>query len=334
MTRIAVLDDWQIAAQSCADWKPLQARAEVVFFDKPFVSEDEAAAKLSGFDVLVTMRERSPFPASLVARLPNLKLFSMMGMRATTIDFKALSARGIPITYTAGADNGASTAELTLALILAAVRRVPAGDAAMRRGGFLDGIPAGFELHGKTLGLVGLGKLGGRVAGYGRALQMDVIGWSPNLTPEKAAAAGATAVSKEELFSRADVISLHLVLSDRSRGVIGADDLGRMKKGAVIVNTSRGPLVQESALIAALKTGNIIAALDVYDREPLQADHPFRTLPNTVLTPHIGYGTTERLSDFYEQAVKNVTAWLDGRPINMLQVDPATGQTSPAPVKA
>lgn len=330
MTRIAVLDDWQLAARDCADWAPLQTRAEVVFFEKPFACEDEAAAKLKDFDVLVTMRERSPFPASLVARLPNLKLFSMMGMRATTIDFKALATRGIVITYTASVDNGASTAELTLALILAAVRRIPAADASMRKGGFLEGIPAGFELHGKTLGLVGLGKLGGIVAGYGRALQMNVIAWSQNLTPEKAAAAGAMAVSKDELFSRADIISVHMVLSDRSRGLIGADDLGRMKKGAVIVNTSRGPLIQEAALIEAVKTGNIIAALDVYDREPLPADHPLRTLPNTVLTPHIGYGTTERLSDFYAQAIRNVVAWLEGRPINVLNVDPSTGQTSPA----
>lgn len=326
MTRIAVIDDWQKAAHDCADWTPLQARAEVVFFEKAFADEDEAAAKLAGFDILLTMRERTAFPGSLIARLPALKLFSMMGARATTFDFKALAQRGITITTSTVPDNGASTAELTLALILAAARHLPAAEASIRRGGFLEGVPAGFELHGKTLGIVGLGKLGALVAGYGRALQMDVIAWSRNLTPEKAAAAGASAVSKDELFSRADVISIHMVLSDRSRGLIGADDLGRMKKGAVIVNTSRGPLIDETALIAALKTGHIVAALDVFDREPLPADHPLRALPNTVLTPHMGYGTRERLSAFYAQAIANVVAWLDGRPINVMKVDPSTGQ--------
>lgn len=321
MTKIAVLDDWQNAARQCADWSALQKRAEVVFFDKPFASDDDAVARLKDFDVLMAMRERTGFTAAMIAKLPNLKMFSMTGMRATTIDFKAMAERGVTVTYTTTAyDTGASTAELALALMLAAARRIPASDASIRRGAFNDGIPAGFELHSKTLGVIGLGKLGGLMAGYGRVLQMNVIGWSPNLTQEKAAAAGATLVSKDELFARSDVISIHMVLSDRSRGMIGANDLARMKKGAVIVNTSRGPLIDETALIAALKSGNIFAALDVYNREPLPTDHPFRTMPNTVLTPHIGYGTIETLTGFYEQSIKNVLAWLDGKPINLMDV--------------
>lgn len=331
MTKIAVLDDWQNAARQVADWSTLQKRAEVVFFDKPFAGDDDVVARLKDFEVLMAMRERTGFSAALIARLPKLKLFSMTGMRATTVDFKAMAERGIAITYTTTAnDTGASTAELALALMLAAARRIPAADASMRRGAFNDGIPAGFELHGKTLGVVGLGKLGGLMASYGRVLQMNVIAWSPNLTQEKAAAAGATLVGKDELFARSDVVSVHMVLSDRSRGIIGASELGRMKKGALIVNTSRGPLIDEAALIAALGSGNISAALDVYDREPLPGDHPFRNMPNTVLTPHIGYGTIETLTGFYRQSIENVQAWLDGKPINLMDVSAAPARTSAA----
>jgi phosphoglycerate dehydrogenase-like enzyme len=331
MTRIAVLDDWQKAARQCADWSALEKRADVVFFDRPFANDVDIVAKLKDFDVLMAMRERTGFSAALIAQLPKLKMFSMTGMRATTIDFKAMADRGVTITYTTTAnDTGASTAELALALMLAAARRIPAADASMRRGAFNDGIPAGFELHGKTLGVIGLGKLGGLMASYGRVLQMNIIAWSPNLTPEKASAAGASAVSKDELFSRSDVISLHMVLSDRSRGMIGASDLGRMKKGAIIVNTSRGPLIDEAALIAALKTGNIFAALDVYHREPLPADHPFRNMPNTVLAPHIGYGTIETLTGFHEQSIANVLAWLDGKPINLMDVSAPPAKTPTA----
>lgn len=333
MTKIAVLDDWQNAARQVADWSALEKRAEVTFFDKPFAGDDDVVARLKDFDVLMAMRERTGFSATLIARLPKLKLFSMTGMRATTIDFKAIAARGVTITYTTTThDTGASTAELALGLMLSAVRRIPQADASMRRGAFNDGIPAGYELHGKTLGVVGLGKLGGLMASYGRVLQMNVIAWSPNLTAEKAAAGGATLVSKDELFSRSDVISVHMVLSDRSRGIVGASDLARMKKGALIVNTSRGPLIDEAALIAALKSGNISAALDVYDREPLPGNHPFRTMPNTVLTPHIGYGTIEALSNFYRQSIENVLAWLDGRPINLMDVS-ATPAKAPTAAK-
>jgi phosphoglycerate dehydrogenase-like enzyme len=331
MMKIAVLDDWQKAAPGCADWTALEKRAEVTFFDKPFAGDDDVVAKLKDFDVLMALRERTGFSAALIARLPKLKMFSMTGMRATTIDFKAIAERGITITYTTTEnDTGASTAELALGLMLSAVRRIPQADASMRRGAFNDGIPAGFELHGKTLGVVGLGKLGGLMASYGRVLKMNVIAWSSNLTQEKAAAAGAILVNKDELFARSDVISLHMVLSDRSRGIVGAADLARMKKGALLINTSRGPLIDETALIAALKSGNISAALDVYDREPLPHNHPFRTMSNTVLTPHIGYGTVEALTNFYQKSIANVLAWLDGKPINIMDVSAAPAKTPTA----
>jgi phosphoglycerate dehydrogenase-like enzyme len=321
MTRVAVLDDWQQAARQVADWSALEKRAEVVFFDKPFASEDEAAARLADFDVLMAMRERSGFSAALIARLPKLKMFSLTGARATTIDFMAMAARAVVISTTSGVnDTGASTGELALGLMLSAARLIPQSDAAMRRGDFLVGIPAGFQLDSKTLGIVGLGKLGSVMAGYGRALSMNVIAWSQNLTAEKAAAGGATLVSKEELFARSDVISVHMVLSDRSRGIVGAADIARMKQGAILINTSRAGLIDEAAMLSALQAGKIFGALDVYSQEPLPADHPLRKLPNTVLTPHIGYGTRETLGDFHTQSIANVLAWLDGKPIRVMNV--------------
>jgi phosphoglycerate dehydrogenase-like enzyme len=204
--------------------------------------------------------------------------------------------------------------------MLAAVRRIPLGDAEIRAGKFQDNVPCGYELAGRTLGLVGLGRLGSRMAHYGKALGMEAIAWSQNLTAEAAKAQGAALVTKEELLARADVVSLHLVLSSRTRGIIGAADLARMKQGAVLINTSRGPLIDEAALIAALKANRIVAALDVYDREPLPPAHPLRTLPNTVLTPHIGYVVTEAMQNFYRQSVENMLAFLDGKPIRLLQL--------------
>ena len=320
MTRVAVLDDWQRIAAASADWAALEARAEVVFFEEPFADEDDAAARLADFDVLMVMRERTPFPASLVRRLRKLQLFGLTGSRAGLIDMKALAAQGVTICTTEGGGSGAGTAEIALGLMLAAARRIPAADAAMRGGGFQTGVPLGFELAGKTLGLLGLGRLGQLVARYGRALGMEVVAWSQNLTEEAARAGGAAWVPKEELLARADVVSLHLVLSDRTRGIVGMAELARMKHGAILVNTSRGPLVDEAALIAAVQAGRIVAALDVYDREPLAPDHPFRSLPNTVLTPHLGYGTAEVYRDFFRQGIENVLAFLDGTPIRVLEV--------------
>ncbi len=318
MTRVAVLDDWQGIARSSADWSALTRRAEVVFFDKALAGEDDAVAKLKDFDILLTMRERTAFPASLVRRLPKLKMLGMTGMRAASIDTAALRAQGVTVCCTSGGGSGANTAELTLGLILAAVRGIPAGDAAIRAGRFQEGTAPGFELEGKTLGVIGLGRLGARVAGYCRALGMHIIAWSQNLTAEKARAAGAALVGKDELLSTADVVTIHLVLSDRTRGIIGAADLQRMKPGAVLVNTSRGPLVDEAALVAALRAGRLTAALDVFDREPMPADHPLRGTPNLVMTPHLGYGTTETFKDFYRQSVENAVAFLDGEPVRVL----------------
>lgn len=319
MTRVAVLDDWQKIARGSADWAELTKRADVVFFDRAFAGEDDIAEKLVNFEILLTMRERTAFPASLVRRLPKLRMLGMTGMRAASIDTAALRAQGVTVCYTSGGGSGAATAELTLGLILAAARQIPAADAAIRDGRFQDGTVPGFELAGKTLGVIGLGRLGSRVAKYCRALDMRIIAWSQNLTAEKAEAAGAALVGKDELLATADVVTLHLVLSDRTRGIIGAAELQRMKPGAVLVNTSRGPLVDEAALVATLRTGRLIAALDVYDREPLPANHPLRGIPNLVMTPHLGYGSAETFKDFYRQSMENAAAFLDGKPVRVLE---------------
>lgn len=323
MTRIGVLDDWQDQARSLADWSPLTARAEVVFFRQPFADIEEAAATLADFDILLTMRERSAIPAALVARLPRLRMLGITGARAAAIDIKALQARGVVVCNT-GAPTGApyagsaATAELALGLMIAAVRRIAPGDAEVRAGRFQENVPQGFLLSGRTLGVIGLGRIGAMMARYGVALGMEVLAWSQNLTAGRAQEAGATLVGKDELLACADVVSLHLVLSERTRGMIGAAELARMKQGAVLVNTSRGPLVDEAALVAALRSGRILAGLDVYDREPLPADHALRTAPNCVLTPHVGYVIRDVMADFYRQTIENALAFLDGRPIRVV----------------
>jgi phosphoglycerate dehydrogenase-like enzyme len=320
MVKIAVLDDWQDVARSSADWSALAARAELTFFPNAFRTEDEAAAALDDFDILITMRERTAFPESLIGRLTKLRLISITGAAVATLDVAACSRRGILVCNTAGGGAAApyATAELALGLLIAAARSIPVADATMRAGGFQGGVPIGAGLAGKTLGIVGLGRLGARMARYGAALDMKVIAWSPNLTADKAQAAGARLVAKSELFAQSDAVSIHMVLSPRSRGMIGADDIGRMKTGAILVNTSRGPLVDEAALAAAVNAGKIVAALDVYDKEPLPENHPFRTAPHTVLTPHLGYGVAETWADFYPRSVENAEAFLDGKPIRVV----------------
>jgi phosphoglycerate dehydrogenase-like enzyme len=316
--KIAVTDDWQGIARSSADWTALEARAEVTFFRAAFADEDAAADGLAPFDIIMSMRERTPFPESLIARLPRLRMLSVTGSRNRSVDRAALAARGIVVTRTDAGEDGSATAELALALMLAAARRVAAGDAAIRAGAFQEAIPAGMTLRGRTLGLIGLGRLGARMAGYGQALGMRLLAWSPNLTPDRAAAGGATWATKDELLGAADVVSLHMVLAPGTIGLIGARELGLMRPGAILVNTSRGPLVEEGALLAALAARRIVAALDVYDREPLPADHPLRTAPNTVLTPHLGYCVQENFEVFYRQSIENVLAFLDGAPIRPL----------------
>ncbi len=319
MTKVAVLDDWQGVAQHFGDWPKLKARAEIVFFERAFENEDDAARKLADFDIVLSMRERTPLPASLINRLPKLRMLGMTGARNASLDTDACTARGIVVCHTVGGGaSEAATAELALGLLIAAARAIPPGDAAIRAGRFQQGVPVGIGLAGKTLGVIGLGRLGSHMARYGRALNMTVLAWSQNLTAEKAQAAGAEMVSKADLLSRSDAVSIHLVLSPRSRGLIGSADLAQMKPGAILINTSRGPIVDEAALIEAVQAGRIIAALDVYDREPLPADHPLRRAPNTILTPHLGYGVKETWEVFYPQSIENALAFMDGKPVRVM----------------
>jgi phosphoglycerate dehydrogenase-like enzyme len=318
--KIAILDDWQDVARSSADWSRLATRAELVFFADAFASEDEAAAALADFDVLLTMRERTPFPETLLRRLPKLRMIGITGASNAVLDVEACARLGITVCNTTSAGPGApyATAELALGLMIAAARAIPAADRTMRAGGFQRGVPVGMGLAGKTLGVVGLGRLGARLARYALALDMKVIAWSPNLTEAKAQEAGARLVNKADLMAGSDVISVHMVLSPRSRGIIGPQDIARMKPGAILINTSRGPLIDEASLIAAVEAGKIIAALDVYDKEPIPENHPFRASDHTVLTPHLGYGVAETWAQFYPQSVENAEAFLDGKPIRVL----------------
>jgi phosphoglycerate dehydrogenase-like enzyme len=320
MMRIAILDDWQDVARSSADWSGLAARADLVFFADSFGSEDEAAGALKDFDILLTMRERTPFPESLIRRLPKLRMIGITGAANRSLDVEACTRQGVTVCNTGGggADAPYATAELALGLMIAAARAIPAADRAMRAGGFQRGVPVGVSLAGKTLGIVGLGRLGARLARYALALDMRVLAWSPNLTEAKAQEAGARLVGKSDLMSGSDVISVHMVLSLRSRGLIGAEDIAHMKQGAILINTSRGPLVDEAALVAAVQAGRIIAALDVFDKEPVPQDHPFRASDHTVLTPHLGYGVAETWRVMYPQSVENAEAFLDGKPIRVV----------------
>jgi phosphoglycerate dehydrogenase-like enzyme len=280
---------------------------------------DEAAAALQGFDAICLLRERMPVPASLIAALPDLKLIAITGAQNRTLDLAAAHARGIVVSRTERSGNADfATAELAWGLILSALRHIPREAAGMRAGAWQTTLGEG--LAGLTLGLVGLGRLGRRMVPVAKAFGMDVIAWSQNLTAEAAETAGARRVEKAALFREADVISLHLVLSERTRGVVGAAELGLMRPHALLVNTSRGPLIDGPALVEALRARRIGgAALDVYDTEPLPADDPLRGLDNALLTPHLGYVVRERMRDFYEETAENVAAFLDGRPIRTLK---------------
>jgi phosphoglycerate dehydrogenase-like enzyme len=319
MTRVAVLDDWQGVAESSTDWSPLAAISDLVFFKQAFPDENGAVESLRDFDILLTMRERTALPGSLIQRLPKLRMLGITGAKNAVLDVAACTAKGIVVCHTVAAGNGgAATAELALGLLLSAARAIPAADANMRRGRFQEGLPVGISLAGKTIGIIGLGRLGSHMARYCCALNMNILAWSENLTQEKAQAAGAALVSKEELLARSEAISIHLVLSPRSRGLIGAADIAKMKPGAILINTSRGPIVDQAALIAAVESRRIIAALDVYDREPLPTDSPLRKLSSTVLTPHLGYGVQETWTEFYGQSKENALAFLNGNPLRVL----------------
>jgi len=314
--RIAVLDDYQSVASTYADWSRLPGSVEVVEFHDHLAHEDALVDRLAPFDVVVAMRERTPFPLDVLERLPNLKLLVTTGMRNKSIDVEAAIERGIVVSGTGS--QATAAAELTWGLILAVLRHIPHEDATFRAGGWQHTL--GGDLAGARLGVVGLGRLGTQVAKVGQAFGMNVVAWSQNLTDDRAAEHGVRRVEREELFATSDVVTVHLLWSKRTRGLIGADDFAHMKPTAIFVNTSRGPIVQEHALIHALWNGTIAGAgIDVDDREPLPADHPMRTLPRTVLTPHLGYVTRGTYEVFYGEAVEDVAAWMRGAPIRVLE---------------
>ncbi len=313
--QVAVLDDYQGVAEGMADWSRLPAGAEVRFFREP-IAPERLVATLAPFDVVVAMRERTPFPAPLLEQLPALKLLVTTGMRNASIDVAACRRRGVVVSGTR-AGPGVPTAELTWGLILALAKRIPGGDRALRGGAWQTDLAR--TLAGRTLGVVGLGRIGTVVARVGLAFGMEVVAWSPNLTDARAAAAGVRRVEKGALFAAGDVVTLHLVLGPATRAVVGAAELGAMRPSAVLVNTARAGLLDEAALAAALSAGRIAGAgLDVFSVEPLPRDHPLRSAPNTVLTPHLGYATRENYAVFYGDAVEDVIAWALGEPLRRL----------------
>ncbi len=315
MTNVAVLDDYQAVAPSVADWNSLGDGVRVQAFHDHLTEERTLVDRLRPFEVIVAMRERTPFPRSLLEALPHLRLLVTTGMRNASIDVEAATDLGITVCGTAGL--GYPTAELTWGLILAWARRIPREDRATREGRWQTIV--GLGLRWKVLGVIGLGRLGSQVATIGRAFGMSVIAWSQNLTVERAAACGAALVAKDDLLTQADVVTIHLQLSDRTRGLLGARELGLMKATALLVNTSRGPIVDEDALVAALRQRTIAgAALDVFDEEPLPPDHPLRHLDGTVITPHLGYVTAEGYEVFYRDAVEDIRAFQGVHPIRVL----------------
>jgi phosphoglycerate dehydrogenase-like enzyme len=310
---IAVLDDYQEGAAELADWASLPAGTDLRFFSTPAIDEDALVLRLRAFDVVVAMRERTRFPASVISRLPKLRLLVSTGMRNAVIDVDACRARGIVVSGARGARNSlAATAETAWALILALEKRLIASHEALRAGRWQPHLALGVD--GKVLGLVGLGNIGQRMARMGQTFGMQVIAWSPNLSVERAREMGVQRVDKAELFARSDVVSLHLVLSPSTIGIVGQTELAAMKPDAFLVNTARAGLVDEAALVEALRKRQIGGAgLDVFWREPLQANHPLCELDNAVLTPHLGYATRENLAAFYATVLDNIKIWLDGR---------------------
>ena len=315
--RVAVLDDYFNKALELADWSPLEGRADVKVFTEHLGENEDAVAKtLAGFEVIVGMRERQRFPASLLERLPKLKLLITTGMRNASFDIAAAAKQGVTVCGTGGV--GSPTSELAVGMMIALMRDIPRQYDSMKNGGWQT--RPGFDLAGKTMGMLGLGKLGGAVARVANAFDMKVIAWSQNLTDARAAECNATRVEKDELFKRSDVISVHLVLSDRSRGLVGEREFSLMKPTAYIVNTSRGPIIDEKAMLKALQGRKIAgAALDVYGSEPLPKNDPIRKLDNVLLTPHLGYVTAENLAKMYTDVVADIAAFLDGNPVRVIK---------------
>ncbi len=318
MTRLrcAILDDYLNLALSVADWSKVKDRVDLTVFNQPFASPDVAADALKDFEIICAMRERTPFPRAMFARLPNLKLLITSGLRNNSIDMEAAKEKQVVLCGTHWPRD--PTAPLTMGLILELTRNIGRESARMHAGEPWQKF-VGTEIEGKTLGVVGLGKLGAKVSGLAKAFGMNVIAWSPNLTPERCKEVGVTYATREELFSSADIITVHVVLSQRSRGLVGAADLARMKPTSYLVNTARGPIIDETALLETLKARKIAgAAVDVFSVEPLPIDHPFRKLDNLVLTPHLGYATLDTFTAHYNQMVEGIDAWFKGEPVRRL----------------
>ncbi|HEY3888651.1 MAG TPA: D-2-hydroxyacid dehydrogenase family protein [Caulobacteraceae bacterium] len=322
MLKIAILDDYAGVALGAADWSALDA--EIAAFDR-HLSEDEAAALLAPFDVLCTMRERMALPRSLIERLPNLKLITIVGAGLANLDMPAATDHGVVVCHSdfrkpAMAKVANATPELAWGLMIATVRHIAAEDRALRQGGWQSSV--GLILAGRTLGLLGLGRIGKRMAQYAEVFGMQVIAWSQNLTAEAASQVGVRRVEKDELFAQADIVSIHLQLSSRSRGLVSAPELGLMQPEAYLINTSRGPIVDEAALIAALREGRLAGAgLDVFDVEPVPLDHPFRSMGQVTLTPHLGYNTRETLRAFWGDMPEAIAAFAAGAPIRVANPD-------------
>lgn len=315
--KVAILDDYQGAALASADWSAVEQRAEVTAYADHIDDANALIERLHDAEVIVAMRERTPFPRALIERLPNLRLLVTTGARNASIDVAAATEAGVTVCGTNGLAH--PTAELTWALILGMLRRIPKEEQAIREGRWQ--VDLGEDAHGKVLGVLGLGRLGSQVAKVGQAFGMPVLAWSQNLTRERTDELGVElAASKEDLLRRSDIVTIHLVLSDRSRGLVGASDLQQMKPTAYLVNTSRGPIVDEDALVEALRARTIAgAALDVFEHEPLPAGHPFLGLENVLLSPHVGYVSKENYRVFYGDAVEDILAFLDGAPIRVIE---------------
>jgi D-3-phosphoglycerate dehydrogenase len=317
MVKAAILDDYQNVALKMTDWSSVAKDVEVKVFSTPLGDDDAVIKALQGFAIVNMMRERTPFTRKVIQGLPDMKLLITTGARNNSIDLKAAAERGVTVCGTGGFGN--PTASIAVGLMLELTRHIGFENARLKTGAPWQ-TTIGQDVEGMTLGVLGLGKLGQRVAATAKTLGMNVIAWSQNLTPEQAQEAGADYVSKEDLFSKADIVSIHVVLSDRSRGLVGAKELGLMKKTAYLVNTARGPIVDEKALIAALNSKSIAGAgLDVFDVEPLPLDHPFRKMDNVVLTPHLGYVSERNYRVLYSGVVEDIRAWLDGKPVRLLE---------------
>jgi phosphoglycerate dehydrogenase-like enzyme len=326
MMKLAILDDYQDVARSFADWSAVEQRCEITVFNRNLGGIDAAAEALADFDMICAMRERLRFPSAMFERLPKLKLLVTTGARNLAIDLEAATANGVLVCGTGGEYSLHSTAELSWLLLLAAMRHLPQEERAMRSGGWQGTVGQG--LNGKTLGVIGLGRIGARVASFGTAFGMKVLAWSQNLTAEAAQAKGAELADKDTLLRESDAISLHVILSERTRGILGEREIGLMRPGAVLVNTARGPLVDEAALLRALQEKRIRAGLDVYHEEPLPASHPLRACENAVLSPHLGYVSSEVYEVFYRDSAEDVLAFLNSAPVRVLNPQVLAGASS------